>query len=543
MTGLPVVTRFRQPEEKTPMLQQTSLRPTRRHVIAGAAAGAIVAGMPDVARAQAKSLTIALTADAVILDPHAANELSANIMFYHFYDALVQRTPELEFRPALAESWQVVDDTTWVFKLRRGVKFHNGDELKADDVVFTVERLKKALMASLVANIASVRAIDDHTVEFKTPKPYAVLHMALAEVLIMSRKHAEAQTPEQIGLRPMGTGPYRLVEWIKEDRLVMEAFPDHWRGKAKVERVTFRPITNPATRTAALQTGGVDVIQDLAVRDVAAIRANNAFNVVTRPSLLNIVLALDVRDKSPTIDLPVNPMKDRRVREAIVRAINVEALRTVVMNGFSAPSEQYVPSSHLGYVPGLNFRQLYPFDLARAAQLMKEAGHERGFTMTLDTTNNRYVNDGTIAQALASMLARINITVNLNLMPRANFFGYIRVPSDKSSFIMSGWDTPSGDAGNMYNVLLYSRGRKQGYGQANRGSYSNPQFDEWIDKADATSDMKKRNEFLQEATKIAAQDIPMIPVHYEQDIYAAKKNITVVPRMDKFIWAYEMDVN
>ncbi len=524
------------------MSRQNRFTPTRRHVMAGAAAGAAMASFPQAARAQAKSLTIALTADAVILDPHAANELSANIMFYHFYDALVQRTPELEFRPSLAESWQVVDDTTWVFKLRRGVKFHNGDELKASDVVFTVERLKKALMASLVANIASARAVDDYTVEFKTPKPYAVLHMALAEILIMNEKHASAQTPEQIGLRPMGTGPYRLVEWIKEDRLVMEAFPDHWRGKAKIDRVTFRPITNPATRTASLLTGGVDVIQDLSVRDVASVRANNAFNVITRPSLLNIVLALDVRDKSPTIDLPVNPMKDRRVREAIVRAINVDALRTVVMNGFSTPSEQYVPSSHLGYVPGLNFRQMYPFDLNRANALMREAGFERGFTMTLDTTNNRYVNDGAIAQALASMLARINITVNLNLMPRANFFGYIRVPSERSSFIMSGWDTPSGDAGNMYNVLLYSRNRKQGYGQANRGSYSNPQFDEWIDKADATSDMKKRHEYLQEATKIAAQDIPMIPVHYEQDIYAAKRNVTVVPRMDKFIWAYEMDV-
>ena len=513
---------------------------TRRGLMAGAAAAATLPALP--ALAQAKQLTIALTADAVILDPHAANELSGNIMFYHFYDALVQRTPELDFKPSLAESWQVVDDTTWVFKLRRGVKFHNGDELKASDVVYTVERLRKALMASLVANISAARAVDDYTVEFKTPKPYAVLHMALAEILIMNEKHTSGITAEQVGLRPMGTGPYRLVEWIKEDRIVMEAFPDHWRGKAKIDRVIFKPITNPATRTAALLTGGVDVIQDLSVRDVASVRANNAFNVITRPSLLNIVLALDTRDKSPTIDLPVNPMKDRRVREAIARAINVDALRTVVMNGFSTPSDQYVPSSHLGYVPGLNFRQEYPFDLARANALMKEAGFEKGFTMTLDTTNNRYVNDAVIAQALASMLSRINITLNLNLMPRANFFGYIRVPSDRSSFIMSGWDTPSGDAGNMYNVLLYSRNRKQGYGQANRGAYSNAQFDEWIDKADATADMKKRHEYLQEATKIAVKDIPMIPVHYEQDIYAAKKNITVVPRMDKFIWAYEMDV-
>ncbi|MFY8101745.1 MAG: ABC transporter substrate-binding protein, partial [Allorhizobium sp.] len=260
--------------------------------------------MPGLAQAQNKSVTIALTADAVILDPHAANELTGNIMFYHFYDALVTRTPELEFKPGLAESWQIVDDTTWVFKLRQGVKFHNGDELKASDVVYTVERLKKALMASFVANIASARAIDDYTVEFKTPKPFAVLHMALAEVLIVNEKHTKAIGDEQMGLKPMGTGPYKLAQWIKEDRIEMEAFADYWRGKPKIDRVIFKPITNPATRTAALLTGGVDVIQDLSVRDVAGVQANPNFKVVTRPSLLNLVIALDTRDKSPTIDLP-----------------------------------------------------------------------------------------------------------------------------------------------------------------------------------------------------------------------------------------------
>ena len=495
------------------------------------------------ARAQEKALTIALTADAVILDPHAANELTGNIMFYHFYDPLVARTPELGFEPGLAESWQVVDDTTWVFKLRKGVKFHNGDELKASDVVFTFERLKKALMSNLVANIASSRAIDDYTVEIKTPKPYAVLHMALAEVLIVSEKYTKATGDEQMGLKPMGTGPYKLAEWVKEDRIVLAAHGDYWRGKPKIDKVTFKPITNPATRTAALLTGGVDVIQDLAVRDVASVKANAAFEVITRPSLLNMVIAIDTREKSPTIDLPNNPMRDRRVREALVRAINIEAIKTVVMNGFATPSEQYVPSSHLEYVPGLDFRKTYPFDLEKARALMKEAGFEKGFSMTLDTTNNRYVNDGAIAQALAGMLARINVKLNLNLMPRSNFFGYIRVPSDKSSFIMSGWDTPSGDAGNMYSTLLYSRGKKPGFGQANRGAFSNEEFDGWIDKADATADIKQRNGFLQEATKVATREIPMIPLHYEQDIYAAKKGIKVVPRMDKFIWAYEMDVS
>jgi peptide/nickel transport system substrate-binding protein len=236
-------------------------------------------------------------------------------------------------------------------------------------------------------------------------------------------------------------------------------------------------------------------------------------------------------------------MKDVRVREAIARAIDVDTIDRVIMNGLATPSDQYVPSSHIGYVDGLDFRQIYPFDLEKANALMKEAGYADGFTMTLDATNNRYVNDQQVAQALAGMLAKIGITVQLNLMPKSNFFGYIRVPSDKSSFIMSGWDTPSGDAGGMYNSMMYSRDKKKGYGQANRGAYASEEFDAWIDKADATPRVEERDKFLQEATKIAVRDIVLIPIHYEQDLYAAKKNVDLKPRVDKFIWTYELDIN
>ena len=212
------------------------------------------------------------------------------------------------------------------------------------------------------------------------------------------------------------------------------------------------------------------------------------------------------------------------------------------MNGLATPSDQYVPASHIGYVDGLNFRETYPFDLEKAKSLMKEAGYEKGFTMSLDATNNRYVNDQQIAQALAGMLAKIGVTVKMNLMPKSNFFGYIRVPSDKSSFIMSGWDTPSGDAGGMYNSMMYSRDKKKGYGGANRGAYASEEFDAWIDKADATPRVEERDKFLQEATKVAVRDIVLIPIHYEQDLYAVKNNVDLKPRMDKFVWAYEIDI-
>ena len=516
----------------------TPLFPLRRLMATAALALALGTGS-----ALAKDLTIGLIADAVHLDPQAGEELSSNIMFYHIYDPLVRRSADLTFEPGLAESWELVDDVTWHFKLRQGVRFHNGNILTPRDVVFTLERLKASLMSTLGRNIESFRAVDASTVEIKTFRPYAVLPNDLAGILILNEAHVKEVGEAQVDLQPVGTGPYRLAQWTKEDRLVLEAFDDYWAGAPTIKTVTFRPITNPATRTAALLTGEVDIVQDLSVRDVERVKREADYSVITRPSLLNLVLALDTRDKSPTIPLDVNPMKDRRVREAITRAIDVNAIQRAIMNGLSTPSEQYVPATHLGYLPGASFREMYPFDVARARELMAEAGHAGGFTMKLDATNNRYVNDQQIAQALAQMLAQIGITLDLNLMPRANFFGYIRVPSDNSSFIMSGWDVPSGDAGSMYAAMFHTRGIRDGYGQVNRGAYSNPEVDALIIEADSTPDAQQRHETLQKVTGILMKDIPMIPVHYEQDIYAAHKSVRFTPRTDKFLWAYEMDID
>lgn len=503
---------------------------------------AFAVALPFATLVDAKDLTIGLTSDATVLDPQAGEELSSNIMFYHIYDPLVRRDAKLQFGPGLAESWSQKDETTWVFELRPGVRFHNGEILKASDVVFTIDRLKASVMSNLSANIASVKAIDDLTVEISTPGPYAALPNDLAAILILNEVYVKSVGDVELGLKPMGTGPYMLKEWVKEDHITLEAFADYYAGPAKIDTVVFRPITNPATRTAALLTGELDLVQDLAVRDVERAKSEPGIEVQTQPSLLNILLAMDMREKSPTIALDKNPMTDRRVREAIARAIDVATIGKVIMNGLATPAAQFVPDSHVGYVDGADFHAMYPFDIARAKELMAEAGYADGFTMTLDATNNRYVNDAQIAQALTSMLAQIGINLQLNMMPKSNFWGHIRVPSDNSSFIMSGWDVPSGDAGSMYNALYYSRDKKPGYGEVNRTSYSNTEVDALLDKADSTAKMDERDAYLQDATKLLLADIPMIPVHYEQDIYAVHEGVQFTPRIDKFIWAYEMDV-
>lgn len=515
-------------------LSQTALR-------AGAVGVAVLAAAAGMAQAEGKSVTIGLTSDPSHLYPLAGEELSSNIMYYHLYDPLVKRAGDLSFGPGLAESWENVDETTWRFKLRDGVTFHNGNAFTASDVVFTVEKARESIRPDLVANIASITAVDDTTVEITTPKPYAVLPNDLAELLILDEEYTTATGDTDMDLKPMGTGPYMLDQWIKEEKLVLKAFDGYWAGAPKIKEVTFRPITNPATRTAALLTGEVDVIQDLAVRDVDRVKKEGGFSVITRPSLLNVVLAMDMREESPTIE-GKNPMTDQRVRAAIAQAIDVDAINKIVMNGLATPSDQYVPSSHIGHVDGMNFREMYPLDIDGAKALMAEAGYADGFTMTLDATNNRYVNDAQIAQALASMLAKINIDLQLNIMPKSNFWGYIRVPTENSSFIMSGWDVPSGDAGSMYGALFYSRGKKDGYGQVNRGSYSNAEMDALVDQADSTPKIEERDALLQQATKILMADVPMIPLHYEQDIYAARDGVMLEPRVDKFLWAYDMDV-
>jgi peptide/nickel transport system substrate-binding protein len=516
-----------------------TLNTTLRRLLATAA---IAMALPLAGMADAKEVTIGLTSDPTVLDPQAGEELSSNIMFYHIYDPLVRRDADMKFGPGLAQSWSLKDEKTWVFKLREGVKFHNGETLKASDVVFTIDRLKTSVMSNLSANIASVTAVDDLTVEIATPGPYAALPNDLAAILILNEAYVTSVGDAELGMKPMGTGPYMLKEWIREDHLTLEAFPSYHAGKARIDTVRFRPITNPATRTAALLTGELNVVQDLAVRDVERVEREEGITVLTRPSLLNILLAMDVREKSPTVPLDKNPMTDRRVREAIARAIDVATIDRVIMNDLATPSAQFVPESHVGYVDGADFRAMYPYDVARAKELMAEAGYADGFTMTLDATNNRYVNDAQIAQALTSMLSQIGIDLKLNMMPKSNFWGYIRVPTDNSSFIMSGWDVPSGDAGTMYNALYYSRDKKPGYGEVNRTSYSNTEVDALLDKADSTPNLEERDAHLQKATKLLLEDIPMIPVHYEQDIYAAHEGVTFTPRTDKFIWAYEMDV-
>lgn len=494
-------------------------------------------GKKDAKPAAMDKIVIAQSSDALFLDPHQQDETPTNSVVSNIYDALVERTADLKFVPGLAEKWEQKDPLTWVFTLRKGVTFHNGSALTAEDVVFSFERMKKNKVTSpIVGMIASVKKLDDSTVEIKTAAPYASLPATAAKVLIMNKEYVTKVGDQECNLKPIGTGPYKLVEWVKEDHLTLQAYDKYWKGPAEIKNVIFRPISNEATRTAALLSGEVQLITDVPVRDADQVAKNDKLQLAGIPSLRMIYLQVDVtRDKTPGIDLPKNPFTDERVRQAARMSIDVNAIIKSIMNGHAFPTSQGFPKQIAGYVDDI---KAVKYDPEQAKKLLADAGYANGFTVTLDSPNNRFQNDFKIAEAIAAQWAKVGINVKLNLMPKSIFFDYVR-PGDKTTVCLTSWAVTTGEAGDFYRPMFYTRGVK-GLGMSNRGHFSNPAFDGLMDKADSTASMEERTKYLQEATRLLDKEMPFIPILLMEDSYGVTKNLDFKPRLDAYVYVYDI---
>lgn len=482
-------------------------------------------------------VVIAQSSDPLFLDPHGNDEGPTNSVNSNIYDALIFRKGDLSLEPALAESWEQKDPVTWVFHLRKNVKFHNGDPFTADDVIFSFQHVaENKVVANWVAFIENTSKIDDYTVEVKTKAPYAAILNDLARVMIIDKKYVEKVGNQEFNLKPIGTGPYKVEEWVKEDHITMKANEDYWKGKPEIKTVVFRPISNEATRTAALLSGDVQLITDVPVRDTDQIKKNSKLQYAGQSGLRLIYLTVDVtRDTSPAVEGP-NPFKNPKVKEAVQMAIDKDSIVKNIMNGHAFVTAQGNPKEVAGYVEGI---QSPAFNPEKAKQLLAEAGYPNGFTVTLDAPNNRYHNDFKVAEALASQLAKVGIDVKLNLMPKSLFFDYIR-KGDKTTLCLTGWASPEGDSGSWYTSMFYTKDQKTGHGGSNRGHYNNPEFDKFMDLADSTADMKERTKYLQECTRIAEKDMPFIPLYFQEDAYGFSKELDFTPRLDENIYVYDI---
>ena len=486
------------------------------------------------------SLVIALSSDILSMDPYRYDEGPTNQVMLHMYEGLVSQAPDMSFEPCLAESWEQSEDAlTWTFHLRDGVKFHDGEVLDSADVLASIETASNpdspSAYSGYTSTFSSVEAPDEKTVVIKTEKPNPLMLFNVAQIYILKKENVEGKTEEEIAANVVGTGRYKFVEQVKEDHIDMVANEDYWGEVPAIKNVRFRRITNEATRTATMLTGEVDFTIDISVRDIDRLESTDGISVLKQKGLREIYLNLDSREDSPLFPGQKNPMSDARVREAMYLAIDEATIIKNIMNGCAFEMNSIVPENYVGYQEV----ERKAYDPERAKELLAEAGYPDGFEVTLDAPNDRYMNDDQIAQAVAGYFEKVGIKVNLNLMPKSNFFSYIKPAENNSMLLMTGWSDASGDGLSLLHDMLYTFDRETGVGTVNRGHYSNAEVDALIDQAYMEPDEGKRAEIIASADQIARDDFAYIPLHFEQDTYAIKDTLDYTPRMNKYVFAWE----
>ncbi len=508
----------------------------------------LLVAIPFAAGAQkGRDINIGLQAALTSMDPHFHNLSPNNSFLLHIFEPLIKRDDNQKLVPGLATSWRAVDDLTWEFKLRKNVRFHDGSPFTAADVAFTLKRVpdvpnSPSSFATFTKPIVDVKVLDPHTVIFKTATPHVLLPSDLASVLIVSKLHGEKASTEDYnsGKAAIGTGPYKLIEYVPNQRVVIKANYGYWGGEEPWDKITFKMLTNPAARVAALLSGDVQLIETVPTADIAKLSQNKAYALADKVSNRVIYVHMNqaseksapfvtAKDGKP---LDRNPFRDARVRKALSIAVNRDAIVERVMEKRAVAAGQLLPDFFFG-----TSKRLKPakYDPEGAKKLLAEAGYPNGFAMTIHGPNNRYINDANVAQALAQMYSRIGIDTKVETMPSSVYFN--RATKLEFGYMLLGWGTESGEQGSSMRSLLATHDPAKGMGVNNRARYSNPAFDKVLSDALVTMDEKKREGMIQQAAEMVMGDTGLIPLHYEVSTWATVKEMKYTPRTDQYTLA------
>ena len=512
--------------------------------------GVLVASTMLAGTAYAEELVIGLASEPTAIDPHFHNLGPNNAMSRHIFDRLILQNEKQQLKPGLATEWKPIDDLTWEFKLRQGVKYHDGSDFNADDVVCSFERAPNVPNSpssfATYTKGKTVVKVDDHTVHFKTESPYPLMANDVSTIPIVSSDGGCDATTEDFnsGKAAIGTGPFKFVSYSPGDSVVVERNDEYWGDKPIWTKVTFKPIKAGPARVAALLAGDVDLIAGVPTTDIATLKENDKISLSQGVSNRVIYLHLDHdRADSPfvkangggSID---NPLRNLAVRQAISKAINRDAIVDRVMENVAIKAGQLLPEGFFGVSENL---QPVDYDPEGAKALLAEAGVGDGFELTIHGPNDRYINDAKIAEAIGQMLTRIGIKTQVETMPRSVYFGRAsRGGPNKTpefSFILVGWGAGSGEASSPLKSLIATHTPDKGWGASNRGRYSNPEVDAVITEALKTVDDELRQELLAKATEMAINDVAIIPLHYQVNTWGAKKGLKYIPRTDEYTLA------
>ena len=489
-------------------------------------------------------LKIGFKQDVTSADPHVGGGANRN-MWVHVYEALVKQDEQLRPMPSLAVSWKAIEPTVWEFKLRPNVTFHNGAPFTAEDVKYSLERAGSLTGArtyrTYLRGIESITITGPLAVRIKTSTPLPILPDNLSVIPIIPKSLGANVTEDSFskGASAIGTGPYKFGGWEHGEKVTLVKNPNYWGEKEPWDTVVFRFIPREPARAAALLAGSVDLIDGATTKVADSFKSSNKIDMAGVTSYMLNYLQFDtVRNISPYVQsksgqpLSKNPLADKKVRQALMHAVNREGIIKFLMKGDAVAAEQMVPEGFFGHDPKL---KVPAFDLAKAKSLLTEAGYPDGFKMTIHCTNDRYVNDAKMCEAIAQSLSQIGLKVEIAAMPYSVLIG--RVANQEFSVWTLGVGAVTGDSLQPLTSVVHTQDKKAGSGANNYGHYSNKEIDALIDKAAQTMDEGVRSELQKTATKAAVDDGAVVPLVNIKAAWAFRKGLAIKPRSDGFTTA------
>jgi peptide/nickel transport system substrate-binding protein len=442
------------------------------------------------------TLTIGIPDAPVYMDPQIQAAVGTYRVTTQIFDRLVSLDNDMKIVPALAESWEVENETTTVFHLRKGVKFHNGEEMKAEDVKYSLERT----IASPGVNynyliIKDINIVDDYTIKLVTKQPFNALlyRLSLDAAAIVSKK--AATSGKDFNKNPVGAGPYKFVSWDLGGDVVLEAFPDYYKGEPKVKTLIFKDIPEAINRSIGLETGEIDLAYDLAITDLEKVKGDKNLKLTEVTS--TTVNYLGFNTKMPIID-------DVLVRKAIAHALNTQDIIDIVFNGEATPARNTMLAPNLfGYKPDT---VTYDFNLDKAKSLLAEAGYPKGFKTTLWIPDTQVQKSA--AEVVQGQLSKIGIDVEVKMMQSGTFYSSTGKGEHDLFFITK----TSIDPDSMLRAMYHS----EAFGlSGNRSFWATEEVDAKLDKASATTNPDESKQLYAEVQKTVADQLPLIPIAIE----------------------------
>jgi peptide/nickel transport system substrate-binding protein len=490
--------------------------------------------------APAGKVVIAQGVDPSTLDIMNQQETPASVVGAHIFDGLLARDPSLKVIPALAaEIPKLVAPTTWEVKLRKGVKFHNGEDFNAESVKFSLERVKgdKMRASSNFRPIDRVEIVDPYTVRVHTAKPWPtfVSVMTFAQASMYPPKAYAGKETADISKNPIGTGPYKFGHWSKDEEIVLEANTAYWAGAPKIKTVVFKPIPEDAVRVAALQNGEIDVAVNIPPHLANIIANHPKLFLSTAPSIRTIQLMFQTHDYEPGTHKLLGPYKgvtgDRRVRQAIEYAIDVDDIIKNVLDGKAMRMATMLTPMHFGFDPAL--KPIKP-DPAKVKKLLAEAGYPNGIELLLNGTQGRYVRDKEVLEAVGGQLSKQGFRTTVKTYEFVSYLNNLTYQHKGGPVWLIGWGTPTLDAETVYGPMFRTG--------ANLTTYSNSDLDGLFDAAQKEMNEKARAELYHKINKIWIDDAAAVPLYQQLDLYGASKRLNWKARSDERIMATEMSL-